>query len=57
MGEVVKVWSTAMDERTCPICGALEGKEIAMDEDFNFPTKLAGRMESGFNHCSYHDKT
>lgn len=44
MGEVVKVWSTAMDERTCPICGALEGKEIAMDEDFNFPTKLAGRM-------------
>ena len=41
MGEVVKVWSTAMDERTCKICGALEGKIIAMDEEFDFKTKLA----------------
>lgn len=40
MGEVVKVWCTALDERTCPICSALEGKEVAMDEDFDFKTKL-----------------
>lgn len=41
MGNVVKVWSTADDERVCEICGPLEGKTIAMDEDFDFPTKLA----------------
>lgn len=41
MGEVVKVWTTADDERTCEWCGSLEGKRIAMDEDFDFKTKLA----------------
>ena len=40
MGETVKVWSTAADERVCPICGALEGKRIAMDDDWDFTTKL-----------------
>ena len=43
MGDVVKVWCTADDERVCTICGGLEGKEVAMDEDFDFQTKLAGR--------------
>lgn len=43
MGEVVKVWSTADDERVCPICGKLEGKRVAMEEDFDFTTQLAGR--------------
>lgn len=43
MGEAVKIWCTADDERTCSICSALEGKEIAMDEDFDFHTKLEGR--------------
>lgn len=43
MGEVVKVWCTAEDERVCEICGGLEGKEIAMDDDFDFNTKLQGR--------------
>lgn len=43
MGDVVKVWCTADDERVCSICGGLEGKEVAMDEDFDFKTKLAGR--------------
>ena len=41
MGEVVKVWCTADDERVCPVCGALEGKRVAMDDDFNFYTRLA----------------
>ena len=41
MGEVVKVWSTADDERVCKICGALEGKRVAMDDDFDFQTRLA----------------
>ena len=43
MGEVIKIWSTADDERVCPICGALEGKQIAMDDDWNFTTKLTTR--------------
>lgn len=43
MGDTVKVWCTADDERVCPICGGLEGKEIAMDDDFDFQTKLEGR--------------
>ena len=43
MGDTVKVWCTADDERVCGICGGLEGKEIAMDNDFDFKTKLEGR--------------
>ena len=43
MGEVIKVWCTADDERRCPVCKKLEGVEIAMDEDFDFQTKLEGR--------------
>ena len=39
MGQVVKVWSTADDERVCPICNSLDGKQIAMDEDFYFEIK------------------
>lgn len=36
MGEVVKVWCTADDERTCTrICLPLEGKEVLMDDEFN----------------------
>lgn len=40
MGEVVKIWATADDERVCAICGGLEGKRVAMDDDFGFKTKL-----------------
>ncbi len=43
LGDVVKVWCTADDERVCEICGPLDGKAIAMDEDFDFQTKLARR--------------
>ncbi len=41
MGEVVKIWSTADDERTCEICGGLDGKIIALDDDFDFGTKIS----------------
>lgn len=41
MGETVKIWCTADDERVCPICGGLEGKQLAMDDDFDFYTRLA----------------
>lgn len=34
MGNTVKVWCTADDERVCKICGALEGVELGMDEEF-----------------------
>lgn len=43
MGETVKVWCTAEDERVCSVCGGLEGAEVAMDADFDFTTKLEGR--------------
>ena len=36
MGDVVKVWSTAEDERVCPICGALAGTRVGMDEEFTY---------------------
>lgn len=41
MGETVKIWSTADDERVCKICGGLEGTRVGIDEEFNFPTRLA----------------
>ncbi|MBQ9166451.1 MAG: hypothetical protein IJX71_05970 [Oscillospiraceae bacterium] len=34
LGECVKVWSTADDERVCSICGGLDGKSVAMDSEF-----------------------
>lgn len=40
MRNPVKVWSTADDERVCPVCGALDGMQIGIDEDFPFRTKL-----------------
>lgn len=41
MGDVVKIWCTADDERTCGQCGELEGKAVAMDEDFDIQTRLS----------------
>lgn len=41
MGDVVKIWSTADDERVCKICGALEGTRVGIDEEFDFKTRLA----------------
>lgn len=35
LGNVVKVWLTAEDERVCSTCGSLEGVEVAMDDEFN----------------------
>ena len=35
MGRTVKVWCAADDERMCPYCGALDGKEVEMDEEFD----------------------
>lgn len=55
LGKVEKVWCKADDERTCEICGALEGKRIAMDEDFDFKTKLIEpgikRVPPAHPHC------
>lgn len=52
IGEVVKVWCTADDERVCSICGGLEGKEVAMDEQFDgasssWSTKLTAPAHPG----------
>ena len=43
LGEAVKEWCTADDERVCEICGKLDGLQVRMDEDFPFSTKLEGR--------------
>ena len=40
MGDMVKIWCTADDERVCEYCGPLDGKQIAMDEEFSFNTRL-----------------
>lgn len=41
MRDVVKIWCTADDERLCEECGALEGKAIALDADFDIQTRLS----------------
>lgn len=41
LGTVVKEWSCAEDERTCEVCGGLDGMQIELDADFDFKTKLA----------------
>lgn len=41
MGDVVKIWCTADDERVCKICGGLEGTRVGIDEEFSFSTRLA----------------
>lgn len=55
LGKVEKVWCTADDERTCEICGSLDGKRIAMDDDFDFKTKLIEpgikRVPPAHPHC------
>ena len=35
IGDCVKVWMTAYDERVCPICAALDGEKKNMDEAFS----------------------
>lgn len=39
--DVVKGWrySATLDDRTCPICSPLDGKEYALDETANIPPK------------------
>lgn len=34
LGPMDKVWSAADDERMCPYCGDMDGKRLAMDEEF-----------------------
>lgn len=34
MGEMDKIWCAADAERMCPYCGKMDGKRIAMDEEF-----------------------
>lgn len=61
LGRTIKRWCTADDERTCDLCGALEGVEIEMDSDFYFDDttrinpklhhKLVGRVPPGHPHC------
>lgn len=39
MGPTKKVWSTARDGRVCPICEAMDGKEVGFDDTFDFKGK------------------
>ena len=40
LGRTVKVWCTADIDTVCETCNALEGKEIEMDELFDFNTNI-----------------
>lgn len=56
LGHVNKVWCTADDERTCDICGALDGHSIEMNDNFEFKTKLpkshgVARVPPAHPHC------
>ena len=35
MGRTIKQWCAADDERMCPYCGNLDGKEVEMDDEFD----------------------
>lgn len=39
MPRMKKQWSTAADEAVCATCGALDGVEVEMDDEFNFGGK------------------
>lgn len=63
MGEVEKVWCTADDEGVCKICGKLDGKVVALDEEFDgasstWSTKLTAPAHPGCR-CAimYREKT
>ena len=55
LGRVEKVWCCASDERTCEVCGGLDGKIIDLDDDFDFKTKLIEpgikRVPPAHPHC------
>lgn len=55
LGKMVKEWSCAEDERTCEVCGGLDGMQIDLDGDFDFKTKLTGtgikRTPPAHPHC------
>lgn len=42
IGKTDKVWVTAEDERVCDVCGSLNGKRIAQDNDFEIQGDNAG---------------
>lgn len=44
LGRCVKIWCTAKNERVCEVCGALDGKELEMDEEFDFKTRITDPM-------------
>lgn len=39
IGDVVKEWLTADDERTCSYCNSLDGKRVGMDDEFDIPSR------------------
>lgn len=52
LGQMNKVWCTADDERVCEICGPMDGKIIAMEEDF--PTNVSSRYKFTRKHPPAH---
>lgn len=52
MGTVAKVSCCADDERVCPICGALDGAIVGMDEEFDIPNR--GNYRFTKLHPPYH---
>lgn len=61
LGHTIKKWCTADDERTCTLCGGLEGVEIEIDSDYYFDDvtrinprlhhKTIGKVPPAHPHC------
>lgn len=54
LGQMVKIWSTAEDERQCSYCRALEGAIVGMEEEFQYPAggnKFTGLVPPAHPSC------
>ena len=47
-----KEWLTAADERTCPICAAMEGKVVSLENEFKPGDNLFGNVQEPPAHVS-----
>lgn len=57
IGDVVKRWSTADDERVCPLCSALDGETVGMDELFDDAVLIPPRHPQCRCGCAYEEIT
>lgn len=51
MGRCVKRWSTAFDERVCPVCGDMDGQEVDMNDEFLYSGAPIGIYPPAHPNC------